>query len=128
MESHVKFPISKPVTALTDANWGPQDQSIPTKKNPPKELPLFHSRSISGFVIWFNGPLHWISKRQTITARSSAEAEIYATDECTKALQQLIFIIDGLNLTEELINGPIPVYNDNNACVCWSKNTTTKGL
>ena len=23
---------------------------------------------------------------------------------------------------------PINVYNDNNACVCWSKSTTTKGL
>ena len=23
---------------------------------------------------------------------------------------------------------PIQVYNDNNACVCWSKSTTTKGL
>ena len=23
---------------------------------------------------------------------------------------------------------PITIYNDNNACICWSKNTTTKGL
>jgi hypothetical protein len=25
-------------------------------------------------------------------------------------------------------NKPISVYNDNRACVCWSKSTTTKGL
>ncbi len=24
--------------------------------------------------------------------------------------------------------GPIPIYNDNAACVCWSKSMTTKGL
>ena len=27
-----------------------------------------------------------------------------------------------------LSDTPINVYNDNNACVCWSKSTTTKGL
>jgi hypothetical protein len=128
IESHVKFPIPKnTVTPLCDANWGPQDASIP-KKGKVVELDLFKSRSISGFLIWFNGPLHWVSKRQTITARSSAEAEIYATDECTKALIQLFHLVDGLGLTESMMKPPITIYNDNNACVCWSKNTSTKGL
>ena len=72
--------------------------------------------------------MHWCSKRQKVTARSSAESEIYATDECTKALLHLSHIIDGFRLSCELMNGPTPVYNDNTACVCWSKNTTTKGL
>jgi hypothetical protein len=60
--------------------------------------------------------------------RSLAEAEIYATDKFAKNLLHLINIIKDLSLTSELISGPIPIYNDNNACVCWSKNTTTKGL
>ena len=83
---------------------------------------------MSGFITWFHGPLMWSSKRQTFTARSSAEAEIYATDECTKNILHLLHIIDDLHLTDDFIHGPIQIWNDNNACVCWSKNTTTKGL
>ena len=75
-----------------------------------------------------NGPIHWISKRQTITARSRAESEIYATDECIKALLHVNHLITGLELDKELMPQPTIVYNDNAACVAWSKNTTTKGL
>ena len=70
--------------ALPDANWGPQDASNPKLDKQYPDLDLFKSRSNSGFLIWRSGPLHWSSKRQTLTARSSAEAEIYATDECVK--------------------------------------------
>ncbi len=65
---------------MSDANWGPQDATVPTV---PIELPPFASRSMSAFYIDLLGPVHWLSKRQTITAGSSAEAEIYATDECS---------------------------------------------
>ncbi len=128
LESFIKFPIPDDgITALCDANWGPQDQSKP-KPNETRTLDLFKSRSISGYLLWYGGPLHWVSKRQAITARSSAEAEIYATDECTKALLHFHYLLDGLNLTKELMSKPTTVYNDNNACVQWSRNTTTKGL
>ena len=81
MESFVKYPVDpSQLLPFTDANWGPQDQSIPKPGNPPQHLDLWKSRSISGFMIWLGGPLHWQSKRQSITARSSAEAEIYAID------------------------------------------------
>jgi hypothetical protein len=126
VESHIKFPIDN-ITSLCDANWGPQDQSRPLP-NETREVELFKSRSLSGFLIYLNGPLHWVSKRQTITARSTAEAEIYATDECTKCLLHLHQIVDGLKLTSELMDGPTYIYNDNAACVQWSKNMTTKGL
>lgn len=115
------------VLSLSDANWGPQDQSKP-KEGESRSLDLFKSRSLSGFLIWFGGPLHWSSKRQTVTARSSAEAEIYATDECTKSLLHLSQMVAGLNLTEAIMPPPTTIYNDNNACVCWSQNMTTKGL
>jgi hypothetical protein len=129
IESFVKFPLpSSQITSLCDANWGPQDQSRPNPSKPLPEFDLFKSRSLSGYLIWLGGPIHWCSKRQKITARSSAESEIYATDECTKALLQLSHIIHGFSLSCELMKGPTPIYNDNAACVCWSKNTTTKGL
>ena len=88
LEAHVKFPIADPTTGLADANWCPQDASKP-KPNSTEQLDLFKSRSISGFLLWFNGPLHWSSQRQHITARSTAEAEIYATDECAKYITHL---------------------------------------
>ena len=99
LESFVKFPINNhTISTLCDANWGPQDASIP-KGGTREQLELFKSRSISGYLTWFLGPIHWTSKRQTITARSSAEADIYATDECIKSLQHLSYLIHGLNLT-----------------------------
>ena len=67
---------------------------------------------------------------EKITARSSAEAEIYATDECVKDLLRLQHMLHDLQLKHIFMptNRPIHLYNDNSACVCWSKKTTTKGL
>ena len=44
---------------------------------------------MSGFIIFFNGPIHWSSKSQKVTAHSSLEAKIYTTDECVKELLRL---------------------------------------
>ena len=128
LESFVKFPIPpNSVTSMTDANWGPQDQSRP-KPNESRQLDLFKSRSLSGFLVWLGGPVHWSSKRQTITARSSAEAEIYATDECVKFLQYISILLDGMHLKTEFMPQPTEVYNDNSASIHWAHNMTTKGL
>ena len=128
LESFVKFPMDpQTVTSLTDANWGPQDQSRPLP-NETRTLEPFKTRSLSGFLIWLGGPVHWISKRQTITARSSAESEIYATDECTKSLLHLSQLLEGLSLKNTFMSSPTTVYNDNSACIQWSSNMTTKGL
>ena len=130
LSAYLHFPVD-PASLLPvcDANWGGQDQSIPNPAHP-VELPLFKSRSISGFIILHNGPIHWISRRQKITARSSAEAEIYATDECVKGLLRLQHLIKDCNVSQLYMptNTPLKIYNDNNACVCWAKGSTTKGL
>ena len=129
MESFVQFLIDPNIlTALSDANWGPQDQSVPKDTDPPVELNLFKSRSIAGHVIWLAGPLDWQFKRQSYTARSSAQAEIGAVDECTKTILEIINILKDLQKFDDFHNGPITIYNDNAACVQWSQNMTTKGL
>ena len=70
-----------------------------------------------------------MSKRQSNTARSSAQAEIGAIDECTKTIQHIINILQDLNLAHIYCNRPIHIYNDNAAAVQWSHNmTTNKGL
>ena len=124
LQSFIKFPLD-PLTATTDANWGPQDLSSTPSNH---QLPLFKSRSISGHIIFMFGPLHWQSKRQSITARSSAEAEIYATDECVRELTYICNIFKNLNLHKELLSKPINIFNDNMACVQWSKNRTTRTI
>eukprot|EP00957_Ditylum_brightwellii_P200981 15320425-Ditylum_brightwellii.AAC.1 len=88
IEAHIKFPIEQDITAMCNTNWGPQDASVP-KRNIDITLELFKPRSISGLILWHHGPIHWVAKRQSITARSSAESEIYTTDECTKVVQNL---------------------------------------
>ena len=126
LSAYINFPIHpSELTGLADANWGPQDQSTSSSG---AQLPIFKSRSMSGFLTWLNGPLHWISKRQSITARSTAEAEIYATDECTKNILHLRNILKDLQLLTTFCPSPTSLYNDNNACVLWSTNMTTKGL
>ena len=79
-------------------------------------------------MIWLGGPIDWMSKRQTYTARSSAQAEIGAVDECAKSIQHIINILKDLSLFNNYHTGPITIYNDNLACVQWSHNMTTKGL
>jgi hypothetical protein len=112
---------------MSDVNWGPQDTSI-SKVDRPVELPLFTSRSMSAFYVGLFRPLHWLSKRQTVTAGSSAEAEIYATNESVKFLLELAQIFDFLGVKELFIPNVNVIYNDNQACVNWSKSSTLKGL
>jgi hypothetical protein len=83
---------------------------------------------MSAFYIDLLGPIHWLSKRQSVTAGSSAEAEIYDTDECVNFLLELTQILDFLEVNDLFMPSPTTIYNDNNACVLWSKCSTTKGL
>jgi hypothetical protein len=92
LQSFLHFPLQQSLLSMSDANWGPQDATLSnvnqdaTLSNVNQDLPLFVSRSMSAFYIDLFGPLHWLSKRQTVMAASSAEAEIYATDECVRFL------------------------------------------
>jgi hypothetical protein len=69
-----------------------------------------------------------MSKHQKVTAASSAEAEIYATDECCKFLLDLAQILYFLDVRHIFLPSTTIIYNDNKACVQWSKKATTKGL
>jgi hypothetical protein len=115
LESFLHFPLPPQVLSMSDANWGPQDASL-TKS--PSELPLFVSRSMSAYFIDLLGPIHWLSKRQSVTAGSSAEAEIL----------ELVQTLEFLGVKDKFMPDVNTVYNDNMACVNWSKCSTTKGL
>lgn len=125
LEAFLHFPLPAMVMSMSDANWGPQDATpLPSSF----DLPLFTSRSMSAFYINLLSPLHWISKRQKVTAASSAEVEIYATDECVKFLLELVQIMEFLDVKHLFMPTTNIIYNDNKACVQWSKCATTKGL
>ena len=83
---------------------------------------------MSAFYVDLLGPVHWMSKRQSVTAGSSVEAEIYAMNECVKFLLELVQILDFLGFKVTFMPGTNIIYNDNNACINWSKRCTTKGL
>jgi hypothetical protein len=120
------FPLpQEQLLSMADAKWGPQDASTTLSGI---DLPLFASRSMSAFYIDLFGPLHWVSKCQTVTAGSSAEGEIYATDECVKFLLELPQILDFLEVKHTFMPSVNFIYNDNQACVNWSKACTNKGL
>jgi hypothetical protein len=69
-----------------------------------------------------------MSKRQTVTAGSSAETEIYETNECVKFLLELVQLLEFLGVRDTFMPGVTMIFNDNNACVNWSKQCTTTGL
>ena len=56
----IKFVSPHKILPFSDANWGGQDQSHPDP-NHPEEVSRFSTRSMSGFLIYDNGPLHWVS-------------------------------------------------------------------
>lgn len=83
---------------------------------------------ISGHIIFLFGPLHWQSKRQSITAKSSAEPEIYATDELVREFTYIRNVFKDLGLQKQFLSKPINIFNDNMTCVQWSKNRTTRTI
>lgn len=69
------------------------------------------------------GPLYWMSKRQSITAWNSTKAEIYAIDECVKTIQHICHIVEELHLAH-LLPSTFCIYNDSKASVKWTVNMT----
>lgn len=119
-------PYQSEVSALCDANWGPQDASTPKTNAPPVEQSLTSLRSISGWMVLHNGaPISWGCARHKTTAQSSCEAEVHSINETKKLLKHLKFIFRDINLP---INYTIPIHNDNKGAIDWSKGTTTKKM
>jgi hypothetical protein len=53
------------------------------------------------------------------------EAEVKATDECTKSVQWICNVLSDLNLLDQ---DPTPIYNDKMAAVMWSNSTSNKAM
>ena len=118
-----------PLTSYSDACWGSQ---IGSAVRDGTLLPLFKCRSMSGGIVFRQGgPVAWTAVRQERTSLSSCEAEIRATNEVSKLLMGIRHLADAVRTGGyEIVDtaAASPLYNDNESCVKWSHNMTTKQI
>eukprot|EP00957_Ditylum_brightwellii_P143168 10908707-Ditylum_brightwellii.AAC.1 len=105
IDASIKFLLAEDITAMCNAKWGPQDDSVP-RKNTNITLELFKTRLISGFFLCHYGPINCASKRQSLTVRSSVERKMYTIDECTKLRQSLYPMVSKMGPEDTIMNAP----------------------
>jgi hypothetical protein len=85
---------------------------------------------MSGGIVFRNGgPLGWLSERQERTSLSSCEAEIRATNATSKKVVAFRHLCTSMCKAGHSLSDatqPTLLYNDNDACVKWSHNMTSK--
>jgi hypothetical protein len=95
------------------------------------QLLLFKFRSMSGAIVMRTGsPICWKAEQQERTSLSSCEAELRATNIGSRLTVNTCNMIEHLSsLGYPITNAirPTILYNDNNPCVKWCHNMTTKG-
>ena len=116
------------LTTYSNACWGSQ---IGNAIREGIQLPLFKFRSMSGAIIFCSGgPITWKAERQKRTSLSTCDAEIWATNmgSClTVNLRNQILHLQSIGYPIDDTDIATPLYNDNEACVRWCHNLTTKG-
>ena len=116
------------LTTYSDACWGSQ---IGNAIREGIQLPLFKFRSMSSAIIFRSGgPITWKTERQERTSLSSCDAEIRATamgSRLTVNLRNMILHLQSLGYPIDDTDLATTIYNDNEACVKWCHNLTTKG-
>ena len=76
-------------------------------------------RSTSGYVLVLNGAaVAWKSKRQSVVALSSAEAEFVAASAMVQEVIYMRRFLENLGFPQKL---PTVIYEDNRTCVAWSE-------
>jgi hypothetical protein len=144
MHSYIHYPLSTDVEVYTDAIppkpsttqtisvysnvcWDSQIGSVVAEGT---ILPLFKFRFMNGGIIFKNsGLLGWLGKQQERTSLSSCEAEIratYATSKKVVNFQNLSRSVSESGHKIEVLSSPMLLYNENDACVKWSHNMTSK--
>jgi hypothetical protein len=112
------------LTGYSDACWGSR---LGTSVSVGSEIEMFKLRSMSGYIILCaSGPIAWASVRQERTSQSSCEAEVCATDKCTKEVLSIHLLGKDIGLSDDLSS--TRVHNDNQGCVDWCITTATAGM
>ncbi len=82
-----------------------------------------------GIVLKNSGPIGWLGERQERMSLSSCEAEIRATNATSKKVldfRNLCRSVSNSSHSIEDLSSPMLLYNDNDACVKWLHNMTSK--
>jgi hypothetical protein len=121
-------PTTSPtIPTYSNACWGSQIRNAVAEGT---LLPLFKFRSMNGGIAFRNScPTGWLGERQERTPFSSCEAEICATSTTSKKVfdfRNLCRSISESGLPLPNATSPTVLYNDNNTCVKWSYNMTSK--
>ncbi len=115
------------LTSYSDACWGSQIGGAISNGT---LLPLFKFRSMSGGIVFrTGGPLGWLGEHQDRTALRSCEAEIRATNATSKKVDDFCNLCTSMCTSGHRLPDATQLtllYNDNNACVQWSHNMTSK--
>jgi hypothetical protein len=118
-----------PLTSYSNACWGSQ---IGLAVRDGTLLPLFKCRSMSrGIIFCQGGPIALTAVRQECTSLSSCKAEICATNKVLKLLMGIRHLADDVSKNGYDIvdtTEASPLYKDNELCVKWSHNMTTKQI
>ena len=81
-------------------------------------------RSTSGYVSFVaGGPASWQSKRQSVVAQSSTEAEYIAMSELAKEGAWIRYLLEGLKYKGQDLD-PITLYGDNQGALSLAENPT----
>jgi hypothetical protein len=116
------------LTTYSDACWGSQ---IRNAIRDGIQLPLFKFCSMSNAIIFhLGGPITWKTDRPDRTSLRSCEAEIRTINmgsRFTIIIQNMIIHLASLGYPIDDANMATPLYNNNEACVKWCHNSTTKG-
>jgi hypothetical protein len=87
---------------------------------------------MSGGIIFRQGrPIAWMSVHQEKISLSSCKVEICATNKILELVISLKHLANSVHESGQDISdtlSPSPIYNDNEACVQWSHNMTTKQI
>jgi hypothetical protein len=122
--------INHPHWLMTYSNvcWGTQLGNVVREEN---QLPLFKFRSMSGAIVFQSGgPITWKTERQDKTSLSSCKVEIWATNagSClTMNVRNIMSHLSSLGYPITDIETATTVYNNNEVCINWCHNMTTKG-
>jgi hypothetical protein len=84
-----------------------------------------------GIVFCQGGPIAWTAVCQEPTSLSLCEAEIRATNKVSKLLMGICHLTNDVQTNGHNIVDTVeasPLYNDNESCVKWSHNMTTKQI
>ena len=104
-QRHVDAP---PIEVYTDSDFANDDDG----------------KSTTGYIIKvFGNTITWCSKKQSIIALSSTEAEYIAACAATCEMLWALNVLTDLKIN---VPRPIPIYEDNRACILISKNLATK--